>query len=77
MSLNELRDFTQSFYRIEALQGLASTIERLEEMGFFAGAEIQIERRLPMQGPWIVHLGASSFALRSDEAACIVLKAAA
>lgn len=77
MNLNDLTDLSRRLYQIESLRGSREMIERLEEMGFFAGAEIEVERRLPLRGPWIVHVGASSFALRADEAACVVLKAAA
>lgn len=73
MTLNDLKDMTQRTFRIGSLTGPRDVVERLEEMGFFPGADIEVERRLPLSGPWIVHVGASSFALRSEEASSLVL----
>lgn len=74
MNLNEITDLSRRHYQIESLRGARATIERLEELGFFSGADIEVERRLPLKGPWIVHVGATSFALRADEASCLLLK---
>lgn len=61
-------------FRIESLRGSPHLVERLEEMGFFPGTELGVSGRLPFKGPWVVHLGASSFALRADEARAVVIQ---
>lgn len=59
------------FFRIEGFNGADPINRRLEEMGLFKGAEIEIRGRLPFRGPWIISLGATAFALRDDEAALL------
>lgn len=72
MKLSELRfrRGTPIHVQIDSLQGPPSLTDRLREMGFFEGMRVEVAGKLPFGGPWLVRLGATSFALREDEAAC-------
>lgn len=71
MTLNDLPSNVVHSLRVEALKGADLLVERLRELGFFEGAELEVQGRLPLGGPWVVHLGATSFALRADEASVL------
>lgn len=60
--------------RIVSLVGPLDLIERMREMGFCEGAAVDLVRRLPFGGPWIVQIGASAFALREEEARCATIE---
>ncbi len=50
----------------------AEWLRWLEEIGFIAGEPVMVLRRaLPGGDPLLVRIGASSFALRRAEAACV------
>lgn len=76
MTLNELKVRHGQTVKVQilALQGDPSLTDRLREMGFFEGTQMEVAGRLSFGGPWIVHLGAASFALRSEEAHCASVK---
>jgi ferrous iron transport protein A len=61
--------------RVLALEPSASAPDwtaRLAELGFVAGEQVQLLRRGPIGGdPVVVRVGASTFALRLAEAACV------
>lgn len=45
---------------------------RLQEMGFFKGAEIHIVGKAPLGGPLLVEIGATTIALRDEELKCLI-----
>ena len=47
--------------RIVALRGPALLLERMREMGFHEGSEIEIVGRLAFGGPWLIRIGAEFF----------------
>lgn len=74
MTLNELPSAGSCVLVVEALKGGDVLVERLHELGFFPGARLEVQGRLPLGGPWVVHLGATSFALRADEASALEVR---
>ncbi|MBX2986366.1 MAG: ferrous iron transport protein A [Bdellovibrionaceae bacterium] len=79
MTLNDLRPraATSHVYEIEALKGPEEVVQRLRELGFCEGGRLEVLGRLPFGGPWLVRLGVTSFALRSEEARCAEVKVVA
>lgn len=76
MTISQLKTATiPCTVEIVSLAGTDELTERLREMGFFEGARIDVLARLPFGGPWLVRLGATSFALRDLEASCAQVKA--
>lgn len=57
--------------RVIALSGAPEIVERLEEMGLSKGRSLNLVRRIPFGGPYIVQAGSSFIALRADEAECL------
>lgn len=53
------------------LQGEALLTERLMDMGFHPGVELEIVGRMPFSGPLIIRVEASFLALREEEALCL------
>lgn len=66
---------------IQALRDAAGQPERerqLQDLGFVPGETVQVLRRAALGGdPLVVQVGASRFALRRAEAACVELQAMA
>jgi Fe2+ transport system protein FeoA len=63
--LSEVRNDTRA--RVLEIQS-GSLAPRLVEMGFCKGREVRVLYRAPFDGPLAVYLGASSVALRLNEA---------
>lgn len=59
---------------IVRLEGPAIVLERLQELGFHPGLEIEVVGRLPFGGPWLIHAQATSYALRDEEANHLMVK---
>lgn len=74
MRLSEIhaRNSGQSFI-ISRLEGDALVVERLTEMGLEPGLQLEIQGRLPFGGPILIRSSSLSLALRTDEAAAILL----
>ncbi len=60
--------------RIEGFRGDALLQSRLQEIGFFSGAEIQCLGRAPLNGPILIQFGAMTIALRDEEFNCLVIQ---
>lgn len=58
---------------IHELLGQAQVIERLREMGLHPGLQVEYAGRAPFKGPQMIRVGATLIALRSEEAACVLL----
>jgi ferrous iron transport protein A len=57
---------------VDPAAGAPEWAARLAEIGFLAGERVQLLRRGPIGGdPLLVRVGASTFALRRAEAACV------
>ena len=57
--------------RIKEISGDATVVERLYEMGFVPGEEIQLLSKILFGEPYVVEVRGSSIALRKSEARCI------
>jgi ferrous iron transport protein A len=61
--------------RVTAPQAAPDLAQRLEEIGFIAGERVAVVARgFPGGNPLMVRVGASTFALRREEAACISVR---
>lgn len=56
---------------LETLEGDQIIAERLLDLGFHPGVEIEFMSRMPLGGPVVVRIGASLLALREEEALCL------
>lgn len=61
-------------YLVEAVIGEGAFRDRLLEVGFFPGLEVQILARLPLGGAFIIAFHETQFALRQEEAELLVLR---
>ncbi len=52
-------------------EGQPDWADRLAEIGFLAGEQVQVLSRVPGGDPIAVRVGTSTFALRRAEAACV------
>lgn len=59
--------------QIRSFQGEASMVERLKEMGFHEGLEIQVAGYAPFGGPLLFRFGNTVLALRREEASCLLI----
>ena len=57
--------------RVSAVRGQALLRERLVELGFVPGVEVEVLRRAPFDGPIQVRVRGGTIALRGDEAECV------
>jgi Fe2+ transport system protein FeoA len=62
-----------SWLVVKSLQGPPAVCKRLAEMGFAPGEKILIQQRMPWAGPVVVSMQDASFALRTQEAECLIL----
>jgi ferrous iron transport protein A len=56
---------------IKEISGDSIIVERLYEMGFVPGEEIQLLSKILFGEPYVVEVRGSSIALRKNEARCI------
>lgn len=61
-------------WMIDGLEGDHHLVTRLRELGIHPGQQLQIVRRLPFGGPWVLRMGQVDLALRSEEAQCIWIR---
>lgn len=59
---------------IQGFCGEPRIVERLKEMGFHQGLEIEAVGRAPFGGPHLYRFGNTVLALRSEEAECTILQ---
>jgi len=59
------------FAAVTALAGDPLLRERLAELGFTPGTDVQMIRKAPLGDPLHVRVRSGSFAIRADEARCI------
>lgn len=57
--------------RVTAVQGSGLLRERLAELGFVPGVEVEVLRRAAFGGPLQVRVRGGTLALRRDEANCV------
>lgn len=60
-------------YRLVRLQGPENLVERLRELGLHSGIEVEYAGRAPFSGPQLLRIGPTLIALRTEEAACVLL----
>ena len=70
--LSECRAIGET-YRLSALRGPEALTERLRELGLHAGIEVEYAGCAPFSGPQLLRIGATLLALRTEEAACVLL----
>ena len=58
-------------FLILTFSGDEALVERLQEVGFRRGDEIELVGRAPFFGPFLYRLGATVIALREEEAHCL------
>lgn len=56
------------------IEGDSEKLNRLTELGFRSGKQIQVLQKTPFNGPIVIQVQQSIIALRSEEAVCITLK---
>lgn len=71
MKLSELHLHQKTI--IKGFQGEPLIVERLKEMGFHQGLEIEAVGRAPFGGPCLYRFGNTVLALRSEEAECAII----
>lgn len=54
--------------RVADIRGEVETQERLRELGIYTGAIVQLLKRAPFKGPWVIQVGDAVLALRDSEA---------
>lgn len=59
--------------RIQDLRGPSALVERLRELGLHPGIVLEYAGQAPFQGPRMIRVGSALIALRSEEAACVLL----
>jgi ferrous iron transport protein A len=59
--------------RISDLQGDSVIVQRLREIGFVRGEEVQVRGRAPFGEPILVEIRGAVVALRKTEALCVKL----
>lgn len=69
MTLNKL--FKNKIVKLNQIDGDAVISERLIDMGFHPGVEIEFISRMINSGPFIIRVQSSFFALREEEAECL------
>lgn len=57
--------------KLNRIEGDELISERLVDMGFHPGIEIEFIDKMVGGGPFIVRIGSSFFALREEEAECL------
>lgn len=67
--LSELPDGARA--RVDAVSGEPLLRERLVELGFTPGADVEVRGRAPLGGPIEVRLRGGLLAVRRDEAHCV------
>jgi Fe2+ transport system protein FeoA len=67
--LSELPDGSRA--RVDAVTGEPLLRERLVELGFTPGAEVEVKGRAPLGGPIEVRVRGGILAVRRDEASCV------
>lgn len=70
MSQNQFGDE----FQVLGFQGEAIMQERLSEIGIRSGMKLTYFSRAPFSGPCIFRVAATSFALREEEFACLILE---
>ena len=73
MKLSQL--IQNSKVKIQGFVGDPVIVERLKEMGFYPGLEIELVGRAPFGGPLIFRFGNTVLALRNEEAECAITQA--
>ncbi len=59
--------------QIRGFEGDLQIIERLKELGFHQGLEIEVVGHAPFGGPQLFRFGNAVLALRQEEAACLLV----
>ena len=59
---------------LERLDGESLLVERLMDLGFHPGVELEVIRQMPLGGPMIIRVEVSFLALREEEAQCLIIK---
>lgn len=54
-------------FRVDQVGGSKDLQLRLHELGFFRGTELEVLKKIPFGGPFVVRLGNTLLALREDE----------
>jgi len=60
-----------SVVKLDRIDGDSVISERLIDMGFYPGVEIEFISRMVNNGPFILRVQSSFFALREEEVACL------
>lgn len=61
-------------FEISHIDGPELVIERLSELGFYVGKQVQLIGQSPFSGPLVIRSGSQVVALRTEEAKCIQVK---
>lgn len=59
---------------LAGVEGESHLVERLLDMGFHSGIEVEVVEKLPLGGPVVLRLGSSLLALRLEEAECLKIQ---
>lgn len=60
-----------SEWLLKSIEGPATLVERLYEIGFLPGEMIRLSGRIPLGGPWLVEVRGMTVALRENEVRCL------
>lgn len=61
-------------FEISQINGPELIVERLSELGFYVGKQVQLIGQSPFSGPLVIRSGSQVVALRIEEAKCIQVK---
>jgi Fe2+ transport system protein FeoA len=75
MKLSEIKtDNHPQLVQVTDFAGPDLMVERLLEIGFHKGCQLQVLGRAPLKGPLLVELNTTVFALRDEESECLLIQ---